>query len=117
MLTQRQRATKREIIDRKLDVGTGTFFSNIVMYFIILSCALTLHAHGIKDIETSKQAAEALKPLAGILAYTLYTIGLIGVGMLAIPTLAGSAAGLRKRFRGEKAWTSHSVARFLFMPS
>jgi NRAMP (natural resistance-associated macrophage protein)-like metal ion transporter len=111
MLIQRQGATKQEIIDRKLDVGTGTFFSNIVMYFIILSCALTLHAHGMKDIETSKQAAEALKPLAGILAYTLYTVGLIGVGMLAIPTLAGSAAyafaetfswreGLDEPFRG-----------------
>jgi len=111
MLTQRQGATKQEILDRKLDVGTGTFFSNMVMYFIILSCALTLHAHGIKDIETSKQAAEALKPLAGILAYTLYTIGLIGVGMLAIPTLAGLAAyalaetfswreGLDEPFRG-----------------
>ncbi len=86
-------------------------FSNAVMYFIILSCALTLHAHGIKDIETSKQAAEALKPLAGIFAYALYTIGLIGVGMLAIPTLAGSAAyafaetfswkeGLDEPFRG-----------------
>jgi NRAMP (natural resistance-associated macrophage protein)-like metal ion transporter len=111
MLTERLGATKREIIDRKIDVGTGTFFSNIVMYFIILSCALTLHAHGAKDIETSKQAAEALKPLAGMFAYTLYTIGLIGVGMLAIPTLAGSAAyafaetfswkeGLDEPFRG-----------------
>lgn len=92
MLVQREGATKREIIDRKLDVGIGTFFSNLVMYFIILTCALTLHAHGIKGIENSKQAAEALKPLAGTLAYTLYTVGLIGVGFLAIPTLAGSAA-------------------------
>jgi NRAMP (natural resistance-associated macrophage protein)-like metal ion transporter len=92
MLVQREGATKREIIDRKLDVGIGTFFSNLVMYFIILTTALTLHAHGMKDIETSKQAAEALKPLAGSLAYTLYTVGLIGVGLLAIPTLTGSAA-------------------------
>jgi NRAMP (natural resistance-associated macrophage protein)-like metal ion transporter len=113
MLVQREGATKREIIDRKLDVGIGTFFSNLVMYFIILTTALTLHAHGMKDIETSKQAAEALKPLAGSLAYTLYTVGLIGVGLLAIPTLTGSAAyafaetfkwreGLDERFEGAR---------------
>jgi Mn2+/Fe2+ NRAMP family transporter len=62
------------------------------MYFIILTTALTLHAHGVKDISSSKQAAEALKPLAGDFAATLYTLGLIGVGFLAIPTLTGSAA-------------------------
>jgi len=92
MLRQREGATGREINNRKLDVGVGTFFSNVVMYFIILTCALTLHAHGMQNIETSKQAAEALKPLAGSLAYTLYTVGLIGVGLLAIPTLSGSGA-------------------------
>jgi NRAMP (natural resistance-associated macrophage protein)-like metal ion transporter len=89
---QRRGATKREIVDRKLDVGTGTFFSNLVMYFIILTTALTLHTHGLKDITTSRQAAEALKPLAGNFASALYTIGLIGVGFLAIPTLTGSSA-------------------------
>ena len=92
MLVQREGATKREIIDRKLDVGIGTFFSNLVMYFIILTAAVTLHKHGVTQIETSKQAAEALRPLAGSLAYFLYTAGLVGVGLLAIPTLAGSAA-------------------------
>jgi NRAMP (natural resistance-associated macrophage protein)-like metal ion transporter len=113
MLVQRQTATVREIIDRKLDVGTGTFFSNFVMYFIILTAAVTLHAHGVTKIETSKQAAEALRPLAGSLAYFLYTAGLIGVGLLAIPTLTGSAAyafaetfdwreGLDQRFRGAR---------------
>jgi NRAMP (natural resistance-associated macrophage protein)-like metal ion transporter len=113
MLLQRRGATSREIIDRQIDVGTGTFFSNFVMYFIILTTALVLHAHGIRDIETSKQAAEALRPLAGTLAYLLYTIGIIGVGFLAIPTLAGSAAyafaetfswneGLDEPFRGAR---------------
>ena len=92
MLVQRQGATSREIVDRKLDVGTGTFFSNFVMYFIILAAAVTLHTHGVTKIDTSKQAAEALRPLAGSLAYFLYTAGLIGVGLLAIPTLTGSAA-------------------------
>jgi len=110
---QREGATKREIADRKLDVGTGTFFSNLVMYFIILTTALTLHKHGVTDIDTSKQAAEALRPFAGTLAYLLYTIGIIGVGFLAIPTLAGSAAyafaetfswreGLDEPFRGAR---------------
>jgi NRAMP (natural resistance-associated macrophage protein)-like metal ion transporter len=92
MVLQRKGASDKEIITRKLDVGTGTFFSNLVMYFIILATALTLHQHGIMQIETSKQAAEALLPLAGKFAYLLYTVGLIGVGFLAIPTLAGSAA-------------------------
>ena len=113
MLVQRQGATSREIIHRKLDVGTGTFFSNLVMYFIILTAALTLHRNGVTNIETSKQAAEALRPLAGSLAYFLYTAGLIGVGLLAIPTLTGSAAyafaetfakreGLDKPFKGAR---------------
>ena len=92
MLRQREGATGKEIIDRKIDVGVGTFFSNLVMYFIILATALTLHKHGITHIETSKQAAEALLPLAGKFAYLLFTVGLVGVGFLAIPTLAGSAA-------------------------
>ncbi len=113
MLVQRQGATKREIIDRKIDVGTGTFFSNVVMYFIILTTALVLHSHGVMKIETSRDAAEALRPLAGVLASTLYTVGVIGVGFLAIPTLAGSAAyafaetfswkeGLDETFRGAR---------------
>jgi Mn2+/Fe2+ NRAMP family transporter len=88
----RQGATSREIADRKLDVGIGTFFSNLVMFFIILTTALTLHKHGITKIETSRQAAEALRPLAGRFAAALFTVGIIGVGFLAIPTLAGSAA-------------------------
>jgi NRAMP (natural resistance-associated macrophage protein)-like metal ion transporter len=92
MRVQRTGATRGEIIDRKLDVGIGTFFSNAAMFFIILTTALTLHAHGITHIETSRQAAEALRPLAGPLAATLYTVGILGVGFLAIPTLAGSAA-------------------------
>jgi NRAMP (natural resistance-associated macrophage protein)-like metal ion transporter len=92
MLAWRRGATRREIGMRKMDVGTGTFFSNLVMYFIILSTALTLHAHGVTNIETTKQAAEALLPLAGKFAYLLFTVGIIGVGFLAIPTLAGSAA-------------------------
>lgn len=91
-LKRRMGATEKEILTRKYDVGIGTFFSNIVMYFIILSTALTLHKHGLTNIETSRQAAEALVPLAGKFASLLYTVGLLGVGFLAIPTLTGSAA-------------------------
>ena len=67
-------------------------FSNLVAFFIILSAAVTLHAHGITDIETSAQAAEALKPLAGRFAFVLFTLGIVGTGLLAVPVLAGSAA-------------------------
>jgi NRAMP (natural resistance-associated macrophage protein)-like metal ion transporter len=92
MLRSRLGATDREIGDRKIDVGVGTFFSNLVMFFIILTTALTLHRHGVTKIETSRQVAEALRPLAGRFAELLYTVGLIGTGLLAIPTLSGSAA-------------------------
>lgn len=92
LLVQRKGATKAELMDRRIDVGIGTLFSNVVMYFIILTCAVTLHRSGHTDIATTKDAAEALRPLAGDLAYWLYTVGIIGTGLLAIPTLAGSAA-------------------------
>lgn len=90
-VVQRRGASSQEILDRKLDVGTGTFISNFVMFFIILTTALTLNKNGTTNIETSRQAAEALRPLVGGFASTLYTVGIIGVGFLAIPTLSGSA--------------------------
>ena len=113
MLAARLGATRTELSDRKIDVGFGTFFSNLIMFFIILTTAVTLHRHGITQIETSRQAAEALKPLAGPFAATLYTVGILGVGMLAIPTLTGSSAyalaetlgwqeGLNERFGDAK---------------
>ncbi|HEV8118514.1 MAG TPA: divalent metal cation transporter [Thermoanaerobaculia bacterium] len=92
MLRSRLGATSRELGDRRIDVGVGTFFSNLVMFFIILTTALTLHRHGVTKLETSRQVAEALRPLVGRFAELLYTVGLIGVGLLAIPTLSGSAA-------------------------
>jgi Mn2+/Fe2+ NRAMP family transporter len=70
----------------------GMAFSNTVAFFIIVSAAATLHAHGITSIDTSAQAAEALKPLAGRLAFTLFALGIVGTGLLAVPVLAGSAA-------------------------
>lgn len=92
MLVEREGATKHEIVDRRIDVGIGTFFSNLVMFFIILTTALTLHRTGVTRITTTREAAEALRPLAGDFAYWLYTLGIVGTGLLAIPTLAGSAA-------------------------
>jgi len=91
-VASRKGASPQELKERAIDVGLGGFFSNIIMFFIILTTALTLHAHHKTHIETSKDAVEALRPLAGHFAALLYAVGLIGVGFLAIPTLAGSAA-------------------------
>ena len=91
-LGRRKGATQEEILTRKFDVGIGTFFSNLVMYFIILTTAVTLFKTGKTNIETSRDAAQALLPLAGRFAAILFTVGVVGVGLLAIPTLTGSAA-------------------------
>jgi NRAMP (natural resistance-associated macrophage protein)-like metal ion transporter len=88
----RRGATDEELSIAAADVDTGMFYSNFVMYFIILTTAATLHAHGITKIETAQQAAEALGPLAGKGAYWLFTLALVGTGMLAVPVLAGSCA-------------------------
>src|SRR6266566_6957036 len=89
---EREGATDKELRKSRTDVLMGMFFSNLVMYFIILTTAATLHAHGNTNIDTAQQAAEALKPLAGNGAYLLFTLGLIGTGMLGVPVLAGAAA-------------------------
>jgi NRAMP (natural resistance-associated macrophage protein)-like metal ion transporter len=91
-VASRRGASKEDIRTRKLDVGTGGFFSNLIMFFIILTTALTLNAHHITQIKTTKDAVSALAPLAGHFAALLFAVGIIGVGFLAIPTLAGSAA-------------------------
>ena len=91
-LVARRGASGEEIVRRKIDVGAGTFFSNLAMFFIILTTALTLHRAGLTHITTSREVAAALQPLAGRFATLLYTLGIVGVGALAIPTLAGSAA-------------------------
>jgi NRAMP (natural resistance-associated macrophage protein)-like metal ion transporter len=76
----------------RMDTLTGMGFSNIVSIAIIFATAATLHAHGVHDIQTSSQAAEALRPIAGDFAFALFALGIIGTGMLAVPVLAGSAA-------------------------
>ena len=121
MIVKRFGATTNEILNRRIDVGLGTFFSNVVMFFVILCCASTLHQHGITQITSTKEAAEALRPLAGPFATLLYTLGLIGVGCLAIPTLAGSAAyafaetfdwseGLDRPYRGAREFYGVLIA-------
>jgi NRAMP (natural resistance-associated macrophage protein)-like metal ion transporter len=82
---------KRHLRRIKADTIIGMGFSNLIAFFIILSTAATLHAAGVTDIQTSAQAAEALRPLAGEFSFLLFSLGIIGTGMLAVPVLAGSA--------------------------
>jgi len=91
-VAQRRGATAHELADARLDVATGMFLSNLVMFFIMLATAATLHRAGRVQIETARQAADALRPLAGDAAYLLFALGLIGTGFLAVPVLAGSAS-------------------------
>jgi NRAMP (natural resistance-associated macrophage protein)-like metal ion transporter len=109
-VTARRGATSGELADARADVFTGMCLSNVVFYYIVLATASTLYRAGQHDIETTRQAAEALRPLAGDAAYLLFSVGLVGSGLLAIPVLAGSAsfaiaelfnwrAGLDLRFR------------------
>jgi NRAMP (natural resistance-associated macrophage protein)-like metal ion transporter len=76
----------------KIDTAIGMGFSNLIAFFIMLTTAVTLHAQGVTDIQTSAQAASALRPVAGEFAFALFSLGIIGTGLLAIPVLAGSAA-------------------------
>jgi NRAMP (natural resistance-associated macrophage protein)-like metal ion transporter len=91
-LWRRKGASDRELTYAALDVNVGMLFSNVVMYFIILGTAATLHAAGKTHIESATDAAQALRPLAGDLSAVLLAVGLIGTGTLAIPVLSASAA-------------------------
>src|SRR6266851_3328118 len=91
-----------------IDTTAGMILSNVIAYFIILTTAATLNAHGITDIHTAAEAAEALRPLAGDLSFLLFALGIIGTGLLAVPVLAGSAAyGVAEAF----GWRSTLEAR------
>lgn len=100
---------KRELNDMKQDVTLGMLLSNIVMWFIIVTAAVALNSNGITTINTTKEAAEALRPFAGDLAYVIFSLGVVSVGFLAIPVLAGASSyalsetfgwkeGLNKKF-------------------
>jgi Mn2+/Fe2+ NRAMP family transporter len=101
----------------KIDTYTGMAFSNLIAYFIILTAAATLHVHGKTDINSAAEAAEALRPIAGPFASFLFSLGIVGTGLLALPVLAGSAAygvgeafkwpvGLDRKAREAKAFYS-----------
>ncbi len=107
--------TKHELKMVREDVNIGMFLSNVVMFAIIATAASTLYVNGIHNIETADQAAKALEPIAGKLSTLLFTLGIVGTGLLAIPVLAGAAAyaiaetfgwreGLNKSFRQAKAF-------------
>ncbi len=91
-LAQAPQGAREHLRRIKIDTYVGMGFSNLIALFIVISTAATLHAAGITSIETSAQAAEALRPLAGDFAFLLFSLGIIGTGMLAVPVLAGSAA-------------------------
>jgi len=76
----------------RFDTFLGMAFSNLVAFFIILTSSATLHSHGLRDIQTADQAARALEPFAGRFAFSIFALGIVGTGLLAIPVLAGSAA-------------------------
>jgi NRAMP (natural resistance-associated macrophage protein)-like metal ion transporter len=83
---------RSEINRIRIDTYLGMGFSNVISLFIIITTAATLNAHGITDIQTSSQAAEALRPIAGVFTFALFAAGIIGIGALSVPVLAGSAA-------------------------
>ncbi|MDB5624847.1 MAG: putative manganese transport protein, partial [Tardiphaga sp.] len=100
-MSQGQRKTPlRETTDQdadelkriRIDTSVGMIFSNVIAFFIISTTAAVLHGNGITNVTSAAQAAEALRPLAGNFTFTLFALGIIGTGMLAIPVLAGSAA-------------------------
>ena len=87
-----RRSLERELRSARTDVSAGMIVSNVVMYFIILTAGATLHAHGHTQVQTAAEAAKALEPVAGKLAALLFTLGIVGTGLLGVPVLAGSAA-------------------------
>jgi Mn2+/Fe2+ NRAMP family transporter len=112
-LSQRRGATNQELRRSQRDVLSGMFFSNLAMYFIMFATAATLFKTGKTDISSAADAAQALRPIAGNAAALLFTLGVVGVGFLAVPVMTGGAAydlcqtvgwkyGLNKRFAQAK---------------
>jgi NRAMP (natural resistance-associated macrophage protein)-like metal ion transporter len=91
-LTAAPEQAERNLRRIKTDTYVGMAFSNLIAFFIILTAAVTLHTHGLTNVATSAQAAEALRPVAGPFAFFLFAAGIVGTGLLAVPVLAGSAA-------------------------
>jgi NRAMP (natural resistance-associated macrophage protein)-like metal ion transporter len=91
-LVDTPRQARKQFSRMRMDTVVGMAFSNLIAFFIMLSAAVTLHQHGVTDITSASQAAEALRPIAGDLTFALFAIGIVGTGLLALPVLAGSAA-------------------------
>jgi Mn2+/Fe2+ NRAMP family transporter len=91
-LLRNSRAAEAELRRIRWDTWSGMFYSDLTAYFIILATAVTLHVGGITDINTAAEAANALRPLAGEFAYILFALGILGVGLIGVPVLAGSGA-------------------------
>ncbi len=91
-LSADQLAAAGELRRIKWDTWSGMFYSDVTAFFIMLATAVTLHVAGITNIDTAAQAAKALQPLAGEFAYLLFALGILGVGLIGVPVLAGSAA-------------------------
>lgn len=98
----------RDIRDMRTDTLVGMGFSNVVQFFIVLTCASTLHQVGIFAVDTPQQAAASLRPLAGDFTFLLFAVGIIGVGLLAVPTLTGSASYALSEAMGWKAGLSYT---------
>jgi len=94
----------------RIDTNLGMTYSNAVAFFIMLTAAVVLHGAGLPSIDTSADAARALEPLAGRLASMLFTLGIVGTGMLAVPVLAGSAAYAVSEALGQKGGLENTVA-------
>ena len=103
--------SRKNVADMNWDTIIGMFFSQAIMFFIIITTAATLHAKGITNIGTASEAAEALRPVAGNLAYLLFAAGIIGTGLLAVPILAGSSAYAVAETTGLKAGLSKRAGR------
>ncbi|HUA12909.1 MAG TPA: Nramp family divalent metal transporter [Candidatus Sulfotelmatobacter sp.] len=91
-IKERQGTNKKSLQKMRIDVWSGMFLSNLVMFFIIAACASVLFTKGITDITSAAQAAKALKPVAGDASSLLFAVGIIGMGLLAIPVMAGASA-------------------------
>lgn len=107
-LTEKPEQAPRELTRIGWETGIGMAVSNLVAFFIILTTAATLNANGMTDIESTQQAAEALRPIAGDAAFLLFSLGIVGTGLLAVPVLAGSAAYALGEVRGWRIGLEHT---------
>jgi NRAMP (natural resistance-associated macrophage protein)-like metal ion transporter len=117
-------AARRELKRMGVDTIVGMGVSNLIGLFMILTTAVTLHPHGVTDVQTSAQAAQALRPVVGSAAFVIFSLGVIGTGLLAVPVLAGSTAyaaaetfnwekGLEKKFAGARAFYTVIIVSML----